>query len=364
MAYTIAQVAAAIGGIAEGDQNLKIEGLAEPASAGPSQLALAASHDYEEALKSSKAQTALLAPGADWRALGLRAAVFTDRAKYTMSSLTAIYDHHWRNMPSEIHPTAVIHPSAKIGPDAAIGPFCVIGAGVSIGSGLRMAAHVSVGLGTVIGKDATLREGVRILHEVRIGDRFIAQPNAVIGGDGFSFATATPSKAETMLDTHNKDIQPTANPWARVHSLGGVLIGDDVEIGAQTCVDRGTIRATEIGTGTKIDNFVQIAHNVQVGAHCLMCGSSGVAGSTIIGNGVIVAGAGKISDNLKIGEGAVIAAAAIVTASVPAGRVVMGYPAIAMDAYMENYRASRRLPRILREVGKLKKSVSQLPKTL
>ncbi len=157
----------------------------------------------------------------------------------------------------------------------------------------------------MIGADALLLSGVRIGARVRIGDRFIAQPGAVLGGDGFSFVTPTPGVVEEARETGAISSVEQAD-YVRINSLGSIGIGDDVEIGANSCIDRGTIADTMVGDGTKIDNLVQIGHNVRIGHTCLICGQAGVAGSTVIGDRVVLGGKAAVADHLRIGSNVVI----------------------------------------------------------
>jgi len=202
-----------------------------------------------------------------------------------------------------------------------------------------------------------LREGVKIAAKVKIGARFIAQPGVSIGGDGFSFVTAEVSAVERARETLGNQNNTSPQPWARIHSLGSVQIGDDVEIGSNSCVDRGTIRDTQIGNGVKIDNLTQIGHNVTIGNDCLICAQVGVAGSTRIGNNVVLGGQTGVSDNLFIGDRVITGGATKVLSNIPAGRVMLGYPAIKMDTHLEIYKALRRLPRALRDVAALQKAM-------
>jgi UDP-3-O-[3-hydroxymyristoyl] glucosamine N-acyltransferase len=167
-----------------------------------------------------------------------------------------------------------------MGAGAAIGPFVTIGRGVTIGPGARIASHVSIAEGARIGADALILQGARIGARVTIGDRFICQPGAVIGADGFSASSRPRNRGSRKSAKPWARADIRAQSWTRIHSLGAVTIGDDVEIGANTCIDRGTIRDTAIGSGTKLDNLVHIGHNVQVGRDCLLCGQVGIAGST------------------------------------------------------------------------------------
>ncbi|MEM9349462.1 MAG: UDP-3-O-(3-hydroxymyristoyl)glucosamine N-acyltransferase [Pseudomonadota bacterium] len=354
MAYTIKEIAEALGAVAEGDSSFEVEGLSEPASARAQDLALASNPSYADALTSGKAQAALLWANADWEGMGLRAAIRIGRPRHAMAELTRLYDYAWAKG-SGVHDTAVIAPSANVS-DAAIGPLSVIGDRVRIDAGAHIGAHVTIGAGTQIGPGAMIRDGVRIAHGVTIGAGFVAQPGALIGGDGFSFTTPEPSAAETVRETLGEDVGE-AQTWERIHSLGGVEIGDDVEVGAGSSIDRGTIRATRIGTGTKIDSLVQVGHNVEVGDHTLLCGQVGIGGSTVIGSHCILGGKTGVVDNVTVGDRVVTGAGTLVMANVPDGRVMLGYPATQMKASLDTYKALRRLPR---DIAALKKAVSKL----
>ena len=167
---------------------------------------------------------------------------------------------------SGTHKTAVIDPTAQIGTNATIGPLSVIGANVIIGNDAIIGPQCTIGTGSVIGHKAYLREGVRIGADVIIGDNFIAQTGATVGADGFSFVTKEVSAVEVARDSlGTADIESKGQEWVRIHSLAGVIIGDDVELGAQCCVDRGTFKPTKIGNGVKTDNLSQIGHNVVIG---------------------------------------------------------------------------------------------------
>lgn len=348
---TIARIAEALGAQAEGDLSIEVEGAAEPASAGPGDLAVALAPSWAEALGRGRARAALLWPGADWRAMGLGAAVFAPRGRLAMARLTRLLDQP--PYPEGVHPSAVVDPSARLGEGVGIGALCVIGAGAEIGAGTRLGPQVTVAAGVQIGPGGLIHPGVRILSGVRIGARVIVQPNAVIGGDGFSFVTEEPAHVEVARKTLGAGSPPVlADPsWHRLHSLGGVEIGDDVEIGSGTTVDAGTLRPTRVGDGTKIDNMVMVAHNAVVGRHCLLCGHSGVAGSSVIGDRVVIGGQSGVADNLTVGDDVVIAGGTTVLSNVPAGRVMMGNPAMRMESNIESYKALRRLPRLLRDLA-------------
>lgn len=351
MAWSLSQIAAALDAPVEGDGTLPISGAAEPQLARSDQLALALTPAYGALLAQGAARAALLWPGADWRALGLEGAILAPRGRLAMARLTQTLDPGAAFAPG-VHPLALVDPTARLGVGVSVGPYTVIGAGAVLGDQVRIGPQVTVSEGAQIGEGGIVMAGARIGPRVRIGARVIVQFNAVIGSDGFSFVTATLSQAEAARATLGQaaPVIPDDPTWHRIHSLGGVEIGNDVEIGAGSTVDAGTIRPTRIGHGTKLDNLVHVAHNVVLGEHCLLCALVGVAGSTLIGNRVVMGGKSGAGDNLRIGDDVVLGAGTIALSNVPGGRVMLGYPAMPMAAQIESYKALRRLPRILRRL--------------
>lgn len=359
MSHTIAQIAEALGADAVGDVSLVIARAAEPQSAGETDLALAMNPKYAEALAQGSARAAMLWEGADWQALGLRAAILPSRPRYAMSGLTRLLDRG-QGFGEGIHPSAIIDEKAELAADVSVGPLAIISAGARIGAGSVIGPHCFIGQDVTLGEGAFLREHASIGARVTIGARCIIQPGARIGGDGFSFVTAEPSTVESARKTLGDQGGAAAQPWIRIHSLGSVTIGDDVEIGMGATIDCGTIRDTRIGNNTKLDNQVHLGHNVEVGDNCLLCGQVGIAGSARIGNNVVLGGQTGVSDNLVIGDNVITGGATKVLANVPAGRVMLGYPAMKMDTHIESYKGLRRLPRLFRDVAALQKAVSKL----
>jgi UDP-3-O-[3-hydroxymyristoyl] glucosamine N-acyltransferase len=349
MGHTIAEIAKALGAEAFGDTSLVVDGAAEPSSAKPGDLALAMSPAYGEALTTSAARAAVVWPGADWQGMGLEAAIVVPRARLAMVRLTRYLDDR-KFGGGGIHPSAVVGPDVEMGEDVGIGPFAVIGVGAKIGAGCRIGAHVSIAPGVEIGAGSLILDGVRLRRKVCIGARAILHPNAVIGADGFSFVTETESNVERVRrDLGEADVvAPQDATWHRIHSLGGVEIGDDVEIGANSTVDAGTIRPTRIGSGTKIDNLVQVGHNVVIGHDCLISAHSAIAGSAVLGDRVVLGGKSGVADNITVGDDVVLTGATIALSNVPARRIMMGYPAVPIATHIEIYKAMRRLPRLLK----------------
>ncbi|HEY9039432.1 MAG TPA: UDP-3-O-(3-hydroxymyristoyl)glucosamine N-acyltransferase [Roseovarius sp.] len=356
MSYTIEQIAKALGAEAFGAVDIQVSGLAEPADAGPDQLALATKLDYAAALPQGGARAALLWDGADWQALGLEAAIIAPRPRYAMSGLTAMMDlgEGWGD---GIHPSAVIDETAKLGEGVHVGPLTVIGPRAHIGAGCRIGPQVTIGADAVIGENGLIREGVRIAARVRIGARVVLNPGAVLGGDGFSFVTPEKSGVESVRETLGDQGGAAAQSYVRIHSLGSVRLGDDVEVGANAAIDRGTVRDTVIGDRTKIDTLVMVAHNVVVGTDTLLCGLVGIAGSSRIGNNVVLAGQVGVGDNLFVGDNVIAGGGTKILSNVPAGRVLLGYPAMKMDNHIDMYKHMRRLGRMVADVAALKKAV-------
>jgi UDP-3-O-[3-hydroxymyristoyl] glucosamine N-acyltransferase len=356
---TIEELARALGAEAVGDGAIVVTGAAEPATAGEDDVALAMQPAFAEDLGKGRARAAILWPGADWQALGLKAAILAPRARYLLAGVNRVFDRP-PELPEGVHPSAVIDPTAEVPDDARIGPFVLIGPRVKLGTGARIFSHVSIAEDAVIGQDALILSGVRIGARVTIGDRFIAQPGAVLGADGFSFVTPTRGIVEEARETGVIATEEQGS-YVRINSIGSVRIGDDVEVGANSCIDRGTVADTTIGDGTKIDNLVQLGHNVKVGRTCLICGHVAVGGSTIIGDRVVLGGKAAVADHLTIGQNSVITGNSGVASNVPPNRIMMGYPAVRMDQNVEIYKALRRLPRFMSRLDAVQKGISNPP---
>lgn len=358
MSFSISQIATALGAECDGDVDLTVTSVAEPQTAGPDDLALAMEEAYGPALAEGSARAAIVWAGADWKSLGLRAAIFAPRSRYILSGVTHVFE-----IPPEIepgiHPTALVDPSAKIGKGASIGPFTIIGRNVQIGENARIVSHGYIGEDAQIGEDMLLYSGVRIGARVTIGNGFICQANTVIAADGFSYVTPKPGAVEEAKKTGQITAASRTDGFARINSLGAVSIGNNVEMGANCTIDRGTIKDTVIGDGTKLDNMVHIGHNVTVGQTCLLCGQVGIAGSTVIGDRVVLGGQVGVADHITVGNDVIAAGKSALSSNVPSGRIMMGSPAMKMDLNIEAYKALRRLPRLVAKVAELEKAVSK-----
>jgi UDP-3-O-[3-hydroxymyristoyl] glucosamine N-acyltransferase len=240
-----------------------------------------------------------------------------------------------------VHPTAVIEPTATVDSSAAIGAGAYIAHGVQIGKETVIGPNCSIGENTTIGLNCRLDSHVVIYHNCQIGNFCIIQANSTIGAAGFGYSFIDGAH---RLIPHN----------------GGVILEDGVEIGSNSCVDRAKFGNTLIGAGTKIDNLVQIGHNVQTGKCCLMAGHAGVSGSVKMGNGVVFAGAAGAADHVDIGDGAVLGAQAVAVGKIDAGQTVLGLPARDLRQEMKSRSVYRKLPELAKEIKRLTKKVKEL----
>ena len=244
-----------------------------------------------------------------------RAFIKVKNADLAMSQVLELFAPATPFFKIDIHPTAVIDDSASIGKGTRIGPGCYIGPNVKLGENVTLYPNVTIFDECSIGKNTVIWSGTVIRERCHIGAYCILHPNCTIGADGFGFRPC-PEKG-----------------LAKIPQIGNVIIGNTVEIGANSCVDRGKFSSTVLGDGCKIDNLVQIGHNSKLGKCCIMAGNSGLAGSVTLGNGVMIGGSASIKDHLTIGDGAIVGAGSGVAADVEAGKVVLGYPAVdARDA--------------------------------
>jgi len=356
MGRTLAEIAEATGLTLVGDGALTIERLAAPERAGPADLAVALDRKYGDALAAAPCRAAVIWEGADLAAFGLAGALIGIRPRAALAHLTSAFQAG-PEVPEGVHPSAVVDPTADIGPGAAIGPLAVVGPGARIGARVQIHAHVTIGAGAEIGADCLLHPGVRVGAGCRLGTQVIVHANAVIGSDGFSFEPPERGAVDAAKETGTTDGAAKTVRFLRIHSLAGVEIGDDVEIGAGTAIDRGTLAATQIGRGTKIDNLVQIGHNARIGETCLICGLTGIAGSVRIGDRVVLGGKCGVGDHLQIGSDSVFAAGSLVATNVPAGSVMMGVPAQPRAQTAAQVMALKRLPRMLDDLAKIRKKL-------
>ena len=322
--FSLDELAAITGGILTKVQDVVVDKVAPPKKADKTTLALAMNEEEIENLAQSTAPAALVPLGVT---LPNMSTIEVERPRLAFMKLLNVF-YEAPDTPPEIHPTAVIDKTAKIGKNVSIGANVVIGANAQIGDNTALMAGVYIGKDAKIGSDCLFHPHVNIGDRVIVGSRCIFHHGVSLGADGFSFVTEAPSNIETAraegaIKETNKDVKVFKIP-----SLGSVEIGDDVEIGANTCIDRGTIENTIVGSQTKIDNLVQIGHNCKIGKACTIVSQVGIAGSCVIGDRVVIAGQAGLKDHVEIGEDSIILAKAGITKSFPRKSVIMGAPAV------------------------------------
>ncbi len=280
MRLRLGAIVEVLGGELHGDAGFEIDGIAPLDSATPGQLSFLSNPKYQNQLAASKAACVIVGPAQLDAALARGACIVAEQPYLYYARVTQLWKKSFAaDRKPQVHPSAVIDPLAFVHPLAQVGPLCVVERGARIGAHTELRAHVTVGADCVI------------------GERCLLHPGAVIGADGFGFA-------------------PNAGAWEKIEQLGAVRIGDDVEIGANTCIDRGALHDTVIGNGVKLDNLIQIGHNVQIGDHVAMAACVGVAGSAVIGAHCTLGGAAMVLGHLALAEGVNISAASLVTRSI------------------------------------------------
>lgn len=303
--YTLEDVAVAIGATLAGDGSLRVRGLAPLREAGSGQLSFLANPRYREQALASSA-TALIV-GLDYRANG-GPALLRVPDPYAAYALAAALFENRPAVPAGVHPSAVLERGVSLGVGVAVGPLTVLAEGAVVGDAVRVGARCYVGPGVRVGAGTRLEPCVTLHSGTRIGERCILQSGAVVGSSGFGYSSSTEG-------------------YQRIPQLGGVRIEDDVEIGANCTIDRGSLSDTRIGRGSKLDNLVHVAHNVDVGEEALLVAQVGISGSTRIGDRAVLAGQVGVVGHIEVGDGARVGAQSGVTKSVPAGQEWFGYPA-------------------------------------
>ncbi|BCD84330.1 UDP-3-O-acylglucosamine N-acyltransferase [Pseudomonas solani] len=292
--FTLGQLAERLDATLRGDEARVVSGLATLQDAGPDQLTFLANPQYRKFLVDTRAAAVLLTP-AD--AEGFTGdALLVPNPYLAYARLSHLFDPKPVS-PAGIHPSAVVAADAIVDPSASIGPGAVIESGAQIGAGVTVGAYSVIGARSVVGEGGWLAPRVTLYHDVRIGKRVVIQSGAVIGGEGFGFA-------------NEKGV------WQKIAQIGGVTLGDDVEVGANTTIDRGALADTLIGNGVKLDNQIMIAHNVQIGDNTAMAGCVGISGSTKIGRNCMIAGGVGMVGHIEVCDGVFVTGMTMVTRSI------------------------------------------------
>ena len=340
---TTKEIAAVVGGTLSGDESFVIDGVSGLAEAGPTDLSFLGNPKYAAQAVTSKAGC-ILVPAAAQAAAGTfgegRNLIFVPDPQFAFAQILSLIDSLQPKPAPGVDPKASVHPQAKLGKNVSVGPFAVIEKNAEIGDDTIISAQTFIGENTRLGSGCKIYPQVVIRENCVIGNRVILQPGCVIGGDGYGFS---PDKK--------------TGRFLKIPQLGNVVLGDDVEVQAGSVIDRGTTGSTVIGAGTKIDNLVQIAHNVKVGRDCLLVSQVGVAGSTELGNNVVLGGQVGVVGHIKIGDGVQVGAQSGLMSDVEPGKVMFGSPA---RAHRESFKLQAlygKLPELFDAVKKMQKKL-------
>jgi len=338
MRMTVAEIATLVGGTVCGDPSVLITGVNGVAEAGPGDLCFIRSARYLPQLNKSSASAVLIREVPENLAMP---AILVESPDLGFAAVLKHCEASAVRHPEGIHPSAVVHPEATLEANVAVGACAVIEAGVCLGANAIIYAGVYVGRDCRIGTGTVIYPNVTIREETSVGARCIIHAGATIGSDGFGYA---------LLD----------GQWMKIPQVGRVVLEDDVEVGSGTAIDRATFGETRVGRGTKIDNLVQIGHNVRMGEHCALAGMVGIAGSAILEDGVQVGASAGLKGHLTVGKGATVAARSGVVRDVAPGMVVSGFPAIDHQEERRVLVAQRRVPELIRRIKVLERELDLL----
>lgn len=334
----LGEIAEKLGCQMEGDGSVEITGVAGIEEAQPGHLTFLDNRKYYPLVKTTRASAILIAP--DGPAVTI-AALRTANPYLDFARALELFHKPPRYAPN-VHSTAVISSSAKVGDRAHIGPYCFIDEDVEIGDNVVLHSFVTIYRGAKIGDDFFAHSHCVVREDCRIGNRVLLQNGVVVGTDGFGFA---------------RDAQ---GHWHKILQVGKVAIEDDVEIQANSAIDRGAVSDTRIGRGTKIDNLVQVGHACTVGEDTMLCGQVGLAGTTHIGNKCILAGQSASAGHLTIHDGAILTAQSAVNSDIPAGAIYSGSPGFDNKDWRRSVAVFNRLPDLQREVRQLREQLAKL----
>ena len=339
MKASAAEIAALVDGRVEGDASVVLTGFAGLDEAGEGDLSFLSNPRYTARVADTRAAAVIV--GEDWRGTCRGTLIRVGNPDLAFAAVARELGPRPPVPPPGIHAAAVVDPAAKLDADVAVGPCAVVEAGVTIGARSVIGAGCYLGRDARVGCDCRLYPQVSVRENVVMGDRVIVHNGAVVGSDGFGYVR-------------------DGERWEKVPQIGTVEIGDDVEIGANATVDRARFGKTVIGNGVKIDNLVQIAHNVRIGDNTAIAALAGIAGSTVIGRNVQIGGQAGTAGHLTIHDNAIVAAQSGVSKDVPAGSVVFGCPAAPMDKVKRARAHVMRLPKLRQELQELEERLSRL----
>ena len=344
MEFSAKQIAAFIQGEIVGDENATVHTFAKIEEGVPGALSFLSNPKYIPYLYETNASIVLVnrdfVPEQAVKATMIK----VDNAYESLARLLTLYEQS-KPKHTGVHALAFVAPTAKIGKDVYIAPFAYVGDHAEVGDRTQLYPHATVGEGVKIGDDCIVYANATIYHDCRVGNRCVLHSGSVVGADGFGFA-------------------PTAEGYEKIPQIGIVVLEDDVEIGANTCVDRATMGATIVHRGVKLDNLVQVAHNDEIGSHTVMAAQVGIAGSTKVGEWCMFGGQVGIAGHIHIGDKVVFGAQSGVPSSVEANQQLIGTPPMEERPYFRAQAVFRKLPDMYRELGALRKELNELKKQL
>lgn len=342
MTFSAATIAQLAGGRVEGNAQAAVSGFGKIEEAQAGQLAFLANPKYEEYLYTTQASVVIVNESLELKQAVQATLIRVPDAYSAFAALLSQYEAMQRQMLSGREEPSFVHDTASMGNDVYIGAFAYIGKNVRIGNNVKIYPQVFIGDDVTIGDNTVLNPGVKVYHRCVLGKNVIVHAGTVIGSDGFGFA-------------------PQADgTFKKVPQMGNVVLEDDVEVGSNSTIDRATIGSTMVHAGAKIDNLVQIAHNVEIGSHTVIAAQTGISGSTKIGKGVMIGGQVGIVGHIKIGDGAKINAQSGVSKSLDNGKAVTGSPAYDYTSALRSQAVSRRLPELEKKVKELEAAIAAL----
>lgn len=344
MEFSAKQIAEYIQGVIVGDENATVHTFAKIEEGIPGALSFLSNPKYTHYIYDTQSSIVLVNKDFEPEHEIKATLIKVDNAYESLAKLMTLYE---MSQPKKqgIDPLASITSNAKIGKNVYIGPFACIEEGAIIGDNTYIHPHVTVGCNAKVGNNTILYPHVTIYHDCRIGNNCILHAGSVVGADGFGFA-------------------PSPEGYEKIPQIGIAILEDDVEIGANTCIDRATMGATIIHKGTKLDNLVQIAHNVEVGSHTVMASQAGVAGSAKIGEWCMFGGQVGVAGHIKVGDHVTVGAQSGIPGNTKSGSTLMGYPAIDPKQFARSAAIYKKLPDMYTELGRLQKEIEELKKQL
>lgn len=344
MEFTAKQIAAYIQGTIVGDENATVHTFAKIEEGMPGALSFLSNPKYTHYIYNTQSSIVLVNKDFEPEQAVTPTLIKVDNAYESLAKLMTLYE---QSQPKRtgIDPLAYVAPTAKIGKDVYLAPFACVGDHAEIGDGTELHPHATVGRNAKVGSHCILYTHANVYHDCRVGNNCILHAGSVVGADGFGFA-------------------PSAAGYEKIPQIGIAILEDDVEIGANTCIDRATMGATIIRKGVKLDNLIQVAHNVEIGSHTVIASQTGIAGSAKIGEWCMLGGQVGVAGHIKVGNRVSVGAQSGIPGNVKDGTTLMGYPAIDPKQFARSAAVYKKLPEMYSELNRLQKEVEELKKQL